>query len=111
MSRKLHPKRRSCHKPIADLKWWLHHNLDEIWIELNSRGKTILISKFDLSTVYNIIPHQKIKSVMGELINFCFDGDDKEFIGITRYGVIWSDGREKYRLLFNKTSSDQLLTR
>ena len=39
---------------------------------------------------------------MGELINFCFNGGDKEFIGITRYGAIWTNSQEKYKLYFNK---------
>ena len=41
---------------------------------------------------------------MRELINFCFDGGNKEFIDITRYGAIWTNSGEKYRLYFNGTS-------
>ena len=41
---------------------------------------------------------------MGELINFSFNGGDKEFIGITRYCAIWTNSREKHRLSFNKSS-------
>ena len=41
---------------------------------------------------------------MGDLMNFCFNGNNKEFIGTTSYGVIWANIHEKYRLLFEKTS-------
>ena len=56
--------------------------------KLNSRNKTISISMFNFSILYANIPHDKLKSVMRELINFCFDGGEKEFIGITRYDAI-----------------------
>ena len=32
------------------------------------------------------------------------NGGDKEFTGVTRYGAIWTNSEEKYRLSFNKTS-------
>ena len=41
---------------------------------------------------------------MGELINVCFHGGDKVFLGINIYGATWTNSWEKYRLLFNKTS-------
>ena len=40
---------------------------------------------------------------MGELINFCFNSGDKEFIGVVRYGAIWTNSQGKWRLSFNKT--------
>ena len=41
---------------------------------------------------------------MGKFINFCFNGGDKEFIQMARYGAIWTNSLEKHRLFFNKTS-------
>ena len=41
---------------------------------------------------------------MGELINFCFKGEDKEFIRITRYSAMWTNNQQKYGLSCNKTS-------
>ena len=38
-----------------------------------------------------------------ELINFSINSEDKEFIGITSYGAIWTDNQPKYRFNFNKT--------
>ena len=54
--------------------------------KLNSRSKAISISTFDFFTLYSNSPHDKLKLVIGELINFCFNGGDKEFIGIIKYG-------------------------
>ena len=36
---------------------------------------------FDFSTLYKNIPHHKLKSMTGELINLCFNGGVKGFIG------------------------------
>ena len=60
------------------------------------------ISMFDLSSLYTNIPHHQLKSVMGQLINFCFNGGDEEFIGTTRY---CANSQQKHRLSFNKSSS------
>ena len=53
---------------------------------------------FDSSTLYTNIPQQELKSVMGELINFCFSGEDKKIAEITRYGAIWNNNHQKYGL-------------
>ena len=50
----------------------------------NSRNKAILMSTFAFSTLYANILHRKLK----EFINFCFNVDDEEIIGITRYDAI-----------------------
>ena len=47
---------------------------------------------------------QSNSSQHGELINFCFNGWGKGFIGTTRYGAIWTNNQEKYRMSFDKTS-------
>ena len=70
---------------------------------MNSRNKAISVSNFDFSALNTSILHHKLKSVMEELINFCLSEKNKEFIGITRYGAIWHNIQEKYRLFFNKT--------
>ena len=41
---------------------------------------------------------------MVALINFCLNGWDKDFIGITKYGSIWTNNQQKYRFSFNKKS-------
>ena len=70
--------------------------------KLNSTSKATSMFTFDLCTLYPIIPHDKLKLVMAELINFCFYGGNKEFIGITRYGAIWTKSREEKNCLLIK---------
>ena len=38
---------------------------------------------FDFSPLYKDIPHHKLKSVMGELINFYFNGGVHRFKGLS----------------------------
>lgn len=58
--------------------------------------------------IYTHASHQKLKSVMVELINFCFSDGDKEFIGIAKYGAIWTNKQQKqiffYQNIINPTS-------
>ena len=53
--------------------------------KINLRNKAFSISGFDFSILYSNIPHLKLKSVMEELIIFCFYGGVNKSIGITRY--------------------------
>ena len=41
-------------------------------IKQNSRYKAVSINAFDISTWYTNIPHNKLKNVIGEIINFEF---------------------------------------
>ena len=43
--------------------------------------------------------------MMGELINFCFNSGDKRIVGVTRYGAIWTNSREKHIFSFDQISS------
>lgn len=61
--------------------------------EIITNYKAIVISVFGFSTLYENVPHHKLKSVMVELIKFCFSGGVKEFIGIAQYGVIWTNNQ------------------
>ena len=58
---------------------------------------------FDFSSPYRNIPHHKLKSMMGELINFCFNGGDKVLNGITKPDASWTNDQQKYNLSFNET--------
>ena len=70
--------------------------------KINSRNKAVSITTFDFSTLYTNISHHKLKSVMSELINFCFNGGDKEYIGIYRGNGVWTNDQGKYNITFNK---------
>ena len=57
----------------------------------NSTEKAISTSAFDFSDLYTNIPHRNLKSVVGELLNFCFNGGNKELIGFIRYDAVWTN--------------------
>ena len=44
---------------------------------MKKRNKEDIIIRFDVSTLYSEIPHNKLLKVMYELMEFCFDGGDK----------------------------------
>ena len=54
------------------------------------------IYKYIYTYIDIYIPHQNFKSLMGKLINFSFNGGVKEFIGITKYGAIWTNDQQKH---------------
>ena len=55
--------------------------------KLNSRNKALLIITDDFLTLYTGITHGKLKIMMRELINFCFKGEKKQFVAVTKFGA------------------------
>ena len=59
--------------------------------KINSRGKPFSVATHDFFTFCINIPHDKPKSVMRELINFCFKGGEKQFIAVIKFGATCID--------------------
>ena len=38
------------------------------------------------------------------VVNFCFNGEDRQFIAIAEHGAIGNNSQQKHRLHFNKIS-------
>ena len=55
--------------------------------KLNSRKRGKCMSTFDFSKLYTKIPHQKLISVLNELIGFCFKGGTNKHVAITKFGA------------------------
>ena len=64
----------------------------------NSRNKFISISTFDSSTLYTNIQHHKLKSVIGELVSFCFNGGDKKSLGSLDIGTFGTNSQDNQLL-------------
>ena len=47
------------------------------------------MSTFYFSTLHTQIPHMKLTFVLNELIGFCFQGDTKKKIAVTKFGAKW----------------------
>ena len=67
----------------------------------NSRNKALSIATYDFSAVYTNIPHNKLKNVKRELLNFCFKGSKKQFIAVTKFGAAWTESKNKFNIIFN----------
>ena len=67
---------------------------------INSRNNAILICMFIFvySIYKNCTPEIQISQRRVDL--FCFNVGDKKFIGITRFGALWTNSQQKYRLYF-----------
>jgi hypothetical protein len=61
--------------------------------QLNKRKSARSISMFDFSTLYTKIPHDKLKHVMGEIVNFCFNGCKGRNIVVNDRQAVW-EGEE-----------------
>ena len=47
--------------------------------KLNGIKKALSMPTYNFSTLYSNIPHNKLKNVTKELINFCFKGGEKVY--------------------------------
>ena len=69
---------------------------------LNSRNKALSIAAYDFSILYTNIPHNKLKNLMRELIDFCFKGREKHFISVMKFGATWTVIENKLEITFDK---------
>ena len=72
--------------------FWCIQNKDPVLKKLNkisSMNRANSVSTFDFSTLYTKIPHDKLKNVMNELIDFCWRGCRDCHIRVTKRGAQW----------------------
>ena len=69
---------------------------------INSRKKARSFSTFDFSALYTNINHNKLRFVLRELINFCFDEDSGNYIAVTKFGARWVDDKKNYKIVYVK---------
>ena len=62
------------------------------------------IATSDSSTLYENIPHNKLKYVMKELINFCFKGGEKQLNPVTKFRATHTDNKNNHKITFDKAS-------
>ena len=71
---------------------------------LNKRNKASSVSTFDFSTLYTNIPHDKLLSVLNELVEFCFKGSGRDFITVDNYCARWTNEPKDNKMVFSKSS-------
>lgn len=69
---------------------------------MDLKNKAVSVTIFIISPLYKYFT-PKLKSVMGELISFCFKGGIKNSLG--SQGATSTRNHQKYRMSFNKTLS------
>lgn len=87
--------------------WVIQNNkpiLDSITI-INKRKSARKISNFDFSTLYTMLPHDKLTDVLIKIIDFCFKGHTQDKIYINNRGeAIWTLGKNNNAYSFTKNS-------
>ena len=48
-------------------------------------GNQLLFQRFDFSTLYTKLPHNKLMMVLNNLIDFCFDAGESKYIIVNSY--------------------------
>ena len=71
---------------------------------LNKRNRALSLTTFDFSTLYTNIPHDKLLSVLNELVDFCFKGSTKNYITVDNYRARWTDEPDNNKVFFTKMS-------
>ena len=67
-------------------KFWIVQNSKPVLEKLeviNSRKRAKCISTYDFSTLYTNLPHDDLIRILNEIIDFVFEGGNKQFIGFT----------------------------
>ena len=86
--------------------WTILNNqlVKNLIIDLNNRGKARSISCFDFSTLYTTILCDKLIKVLFEIIYFCFKGDDKQFITVSKFDARWINNEKQLSIILSQSS-------
>ena len=79
----------------------LLENIDKI----NKRGNAKIISTFDFSSLYTNIPHDKLLTVLNEIVDFAFNGGTSKYVSVTKGGahfVKYTNNSKQYYYNKNK---------
>ena len=89
-------------------KFWVLQNSNPVLESLNRinrRKNAKSISTFDFSTLYTKLPHDKLIKELSEVIDFVFDGGNKQHIAISKHGkAYWSKAKPKSMVSFTRHS-------
>ena len=86
-------------------KFWIIQNTKPIIHSinnLNKRNTAKSLATFDFSTLYTKIPHDKLKKVLNEIIDFAFKGGTREFIKVYNSTAYWTKTSSKKDNLYTK---------
>ena len=89
-------------------KFWVLQNCDpviSIIENINKRSKAKSISTYDFSTLYTKIPHDSLLERLFRIVDFVFEGGNRNFIRFSRKGeAYWHPSKSKKDPYFSKGS-------
>ena len=69
---------------------------------MNARSKGTSVSTFDFSTLYTKIPHDTLISVLNSIVDFCFNGGERDYLSINDFGAKWVKDPSSSDQVFDK---------
>ena len=88
-------------------KFWVLQNSDPVlhnMKRINRKNNAKSIATYDFSTLYTKIPHEKLIKQLILLIDFAFDGGDKDYIRVGPNGEAFWGKKVKGKVGFTKSS-------
>ena len=81
--------------------WVIDNNIPvlEAAHKLSRSRKTQSLETFDFSTLYTKIPHNKLTTVLCELVDFCFKSGVYQYLSVNKWGAKWVADPDSYRVL------------
>ena len=92
-------------------KFWVVKNCKPVLEKLeviNTRKRAKCISAYDFSTLYTALPHDDLIRVLNEIVDFVFEGGNKQYIGFSSTKAFWLKKR-KGKNYFSKSSLKRIL--
>ena len=86
-------------------KFWVLQNIDPIISklnEINRKRRAKSIATYDFSTLYTKIPHDQLIARLSQVIDFAFDGGDKNCIRLSTSGIAFWGKKRKGKVGFSK---------
>ena len=72
--------------------------------KINKRGNAKSISTYDFSSLYTNIPHDKLLTVLNEIVDFAFNGGSRDYVSITKRGAHFVKNTKNVKQYYNKTA-------
>ena len=61
------------------------------------------MERFDFSTLYTKIPHDKLTTVLCKLVVFCFKGGAHQYLSVNEWGAKWVVDPDSFSVVYDKT--------
>ena len=78
-------------------RFWVIENskplIDKLDV-INTKKKAKEVSTFDFSTLYTNLPHDDLLRVLNHMIDFAFDGGNRNYLGFNEYSTFWMKKRK-----------------